>query len=429
MARRPDPQRGTVSRGRVYGLGRQGNGGSYRQGGGVGRPLLFLGILGIAVLLLIVPLFGLLGGAVGSAARGLAESNPAALRWPFVADLVKGQLGDRIDRPAGTDPTPVRFQVRTGASAEDVARDLAQQGIVADALAFQYLVVTRGVGGEIQAGTYVLARNMTPAEVLARLQQPPEQTVTIALREGLRIEQITAYLATLGLQTDLSRFYELATKPPQQLRAQYDALKTLPQGRSLEGYLGSGTYEVNVEITAEDLLKRLLAQWHEQVSSAPIRQAAVRGKNFYEVLTLASIVEKEATLASERRLIAGVYANRIDRGMLLNADPTVFYAWDTLQLRQLRLADWPKYAFWRPIGKPLREVELPAELTGYQTYRNRGLIPGPICTPSVASIQAALNPDQRNGYLYFVAIRDGSRRHAFARTLQEHQANLNRYGY
>jgi UPF0755 protein len=367
--------------------------------------------------------------AVATVATTLAEANPAAMRLPFVAALVRDQLGERLTTPAGNQATPVRFKVPDGATAGKVGDDLVAQALVTDRLAFDYLIVTRGLDDDIQAGTYVLRKNMSPTQVVDRLAEPPEQTVSIALREGLRLEQITAYLQTLGLDMNVADFYNLVTTPPASLRKDYPFLSTLPAGRSLEGYLGSGTFEVYTDVTPEKLVRMLLDQWKKQVGAAPLAEAAEQGRAFYSVLALASIVEREATLAQEKPLIAGVYRRRLDRGMLLQSDPTVFYGYDTTQLQQLALTDWPTYAFWTPPGKPLKQIDLTGDLNGYQTYRHAGLIPGPICTPTVESIRAALDPDTSNGYLYFVAIPNGGGAHAFAKTYEEHLANLKKYGY
>jgi UPF0755 protein len=153
---------------------------------------------------------------------------------------------------------------------------------------------------------------------------------------------------------------------------------------------------------------------------------------FHEILTLASIVEHEAALDEERALIAGVYQNRLDglRGVarILNADPTVKYATDTMALAEIPFEDWKEFFFWSLPGGPLADVQVTEELQGYQTYQTAGLIPGPISTASLASIDAALDPDQADGYLYFVLIPD-SREHAFAKNLKQHNANLVKYGY
>ena len=159
-----------------------------------------------------------------------------------------------------------------------------------------------------------------------------------------------------------------------------------------------------------------------------------RGLNFYEVMALASIVEHEAILDDERPLIAGVYQNRIDgiagvKTRLLNADPTAFYAIDTMELDKLPFEQWQQYAFWTPPGVSLADVKVPDRLQGFQTYQTPGLIPWPICTPSLPSIDAALEPDTADKYIYFLAIPEGNGAHAFAKTKAEHDANRRKYGY
>ena len=114
---------------------------------------------------------------------------------------------------------------------------------------------------------------------------------------------------------------------------------------------------------------------------------------------------------------------------MLEADPTVLYGNDSQQLAKMPLPSWTSYVFWAPIHQPLNTVTLPDALIGYQTYTHKGLMPGPICTPTVASVDAALHPDTKTGYLFFVAKGDGSNTHAFAKTYKEHQANLVKYGY
>lgn len=392
------------------------------------RGILFLLVTALVVLVLAVTV-GV--PALGRFARGVAQSNPEALRLPFMADLVKGQLGDGLTRPAGTDSAPISFQVAPGASAQEVADGLVAQRLISDPLVFQYLVVTRNLAGKLKAGTYTLNQTMTPDEIVQRLQAPPDpapRRVAIELREGLRIEQITAYLETLDLNTDIAAFYDLAIHPPASLRADYPFLAQLPEGRSLEGFLAGGVFTVSPDVSPEDLLRALLDRWSESVGIDVIQQAETQHQNFYEVLTLASIVEKEAALDEERALIAGVYVNRLKQNIALSADPTVFYGNDTLELRKLDLGEWPNYAFnHRPEGKTLIEITLPGDLAGYQTYLSRGLPPGPICSPTLQSIQAALAPDTQAGYLFFVAKNDGSRSHAFAKTQAEHNRNVKKY--
>jgi UPF0755 protein len=315
----------------------------------------------------------------------------------------------------------------------EVGDRLVEEELIADRLAYEYLVIETDFGSKLQAGTYTLNQTMTPEAILETLSEPPvaRQTVTIALREGLRLEQIVAYLQTLTLETDIEEFYELAQNPTAELREEFPFLSTLPEGRSLEGYLGSGTFEVYEDTTAENLARLLLEQWGEQVPQELIDAAEAQDRDFYEVLTLASVVEREAGVPEEAPLIAGVYVNRVTAldPPLMNADPTVFYAYDTAQLRELPFEEWPDYAFWTiPEAAPLAELQVPEDLQGYQTYQTRGMIPGPICTPTRTSIEGALEPDTESGYFYFLLIPD-SREHVFARTLEEHNANKRELGY
>jgi UPF0755 protein len=140
-------------------------------------------------------------------------------------------------------------------------------------------------------------------------------------------------------------------------------------------------------------------------------------------------------LDEERALIAGVYQNRIDgipgiKNKILNADPTVIYGYDTVTLWSIDFGAWKDYVFWKvPEGVALKDIALPEPLIGFQTYTQPGLIPAPIVTPTIASIDAALHPDTADKYIYFLAIPDGNGAHAFAKTAKEHDANRKKYGY
>jgi UPF0755 protein len=130
-------------------------------------------------------------------------------------------------------------------------------------------------------------------------------------------------------------------------------------------------------------------------------------------------------------LIAGVYTNRLDQNKwptgLLQSDPTIFYVHDTLELAKIPATEWPTYVFWNTIKGGLTDEALPTELAQYNTYTSSGLPPGPIDTPTITAIDAALEPDTKDGYFYFLAKRDGSNSTAFAKTLKQHQANIKKY--
>jgi UPF0755 protein len=422
-----------VSRGR-----RPENGRSRLRLPGILRFLLFTGILaGLVLLVLLTALRPVLRAGV----VGWAWQNPGAImRFPFVSDLVREELGPALTERAGTDSTQTAFVVEPGDTIFTIAPRLVAGGYARSEHAFLFAALDVGLNDELRSGTYALRGNMTPAELANALVTSGLTVVTldITFREGLRIEQMTALLQTLQSGIDPMQFYELAKHPPAELLADYEWLK-LPEGASLEGFLYPDTYQVvaaspsdATKVTdAEDLIRLLLDRFVEVVGQDRMDVPKDRGMSFYQIVSLASIVEHEAGLDQERPLIAGVYQNRLDglRGIarILNADPTVTYATDTMALAKLPFESWKEYFFWK-VPADLATVQVDADLQGYQTYQTAGLIPGPISTPSIASIDAALRPNQRAGYLYFVLIPD-TKEHAFAKTFKEHQANLKKYGY
>lgn len=398
--------------------------------GGFVKFLLFALILAAVVLIVLVTA---LRPIVRGAIVGWADDNPGALRLPFVADLVREDIGAAFNRPAGTDPTDVPFTVIPGDTASSIADRLAEQQLVLDRRAFVFIAMDKGLNANLHVGDYFLRRNMTPTElVTALLESPKARFVEIGLREGLRIEQITAKLQTLPLKMDVQRFYELAKHPPASLIEEHPWLQDLklPAGTSLEGFLYPATYRVLPDTTEDQFISMLLDEFYQQVGKERMAVAKARGLTFYEILTLASLVEREARFDEDRPLIAGVFQNRLNPKIfpthLLQSDPTIFYIHDSLQLDKLVFTAWPTYLFWAPLGANQLPQALPPELAGYNTYTSKGLMPGPICTPSVASIDAALKPETKDRYLYFLATKEGTT--VYAKTLAEHQTNIQKYG-
>jgi UPF0755 protein len=399
-----------------------------RSSGGGGRTgffrfLLFsLVLAGIVLIALITVLRPLISGAVVA----WAGDNPSALGIPFVADMVRDDLGPALTTAPSDDPAQVEFVVQQGDTAASIADRLDQKGFLKDSRAFVFIAIQRNLENKLEAGTFILRKNMTPNELVTSLLEVHDLAIEVGLREGLRLEQITAKLATLPVKMDVQGFYQLAKHPTPAILAAHPWLQ-LPKGASLEGFLAPATYRVLPDVTPEELINRMLDTFNEQVGAQRMDVPKARGMTFYQIVTLASLVEREAVVDKERPLIGGVYQNRLDRRMLLQADPTVFYGHDTVELATLGFDKWTEYTFWAPPGGQLKDVELPAELRGYQTYQVAGLMPGPICTPSAASIDAALAPNTKTGYLFFVAKNDGSDTHAFAKTYAEQLANQKKY--
>ncbi|MFL7807737.1 MAG: endolytic transglycosylase MltG, partial [Anaerolineae bacterium] len=199
----------------------------------------------------------------------------------------------------------------------------------------------------------------------------------------------------------------------------YSFLADRPAGSSLEGYLMADTYRIPVDADATSLIERLLDTFDQRVTAEMRRDAQSRGMTIHEMVTLASIVEREAALDEERPIVASVYLNRLagrlpEADGLLRADPTYQYA---------RGYDAASGRWWAGFGvDDVLTLDDP-----YNTFLYRGLPPGPICSPSLASLRAVVYPAETD-YLYFYAKQDGSGTHAFAETYEEHLRNQARYG-
>jgi UPF0755 protein len=402
------------------------------------KPSAWGGVAFLAIMLLIIVGIGVvvLGPIYKDFTFNLAKTNPQAVRLPLAAETIKERLGSALTDPAGTTNDPVKFVVSPGESIVQIGQDLADAGFLRDPLVFTYHVVTRGLDDQLQVGNFSLSAAMSPLQIAQRLSQPPDPQkpkIVLGFRQALRLEQYAAYLEAQksknpGLEMNVQEFLDIVNNPPQSLRDDFPALKEIPKGRSLEGFMGRGTFEVDTDITPMQLVRLLLTEWQDDIGSqGVIEQAKKQGKDFYDVVTIASLVERETGEDRERDTIAGVYLNRLDPSLnptgIMNADPTVIYAVDTLDLRDKKLSEWTKFVFWTTVDKSLSKVKVPDELASYQTYLNPGAPDGPIATPTLASIEAVLKPDTKAGNLYFYAC-PGSTTHKFAKTLDEQQRNI-----
>ena len=372
-----------------------------------------------------------------------AAENPTALSLPFVPDIVRGALSSSLTEPINaTDTRAVVLVIGAGETPGEIADQLVQAQLIKDARAFVFQSIIRGVTQNFQVGRHVLARSMTVDQMITELVAPPPAapTVKLTFREGLRIEQMVALLELKEVQPDdpsapltmnISQFYQLATHPTADLVSQYPWLK-LPAGASLEGFLFPATYEIAPDTTPDQLIGMLLDAF---ASHAPPELFLLPPDQIYQKVQVAALVETEAKVEDDRALIAGVYVNRLDPKKwptgLLDADPTLNYANDSVWLQSNPIDTWVNYTFWDPIKVtgPLGQVVFPGNLALFNTYHHAGLPPTPICSPGAASLVAAMTPDTADGYLYFLAKNDGSGTHAFAKTQAEQNANLKKYGY
>jgi UPF0755 protein len=324
-----------------------------------------------------------------------------------------------LDQPASDYSRPVRFRIEQGMAARTIGRELQRFGLISDPELFEAYVRLNELDANIQAGTFILDPSMTMREIVEAIQHADAESVTITVLEGWRLEQTADYLTKAGVLSDPAKgdaYRALATTTVIDTD-RYPFLRDRPQGATLEGYLFPDTYEIPAQnASALDVLTRQLDTFSQRV--VPLYEEARRNGttqlSLHEVLTVASIVEREAVVREERPTIAGVYLNRLANGIKLDADPTVQYAMGY----QPAAGQW-----WKT---PVSLEEYSTVNSPYNTYLNPGLPPGPIAAPGLSSIEAVLNPEEHS-YLYFVALADGTGRHVFAETYEEQLQNVAEY--
>ena len=349
---------------------------------------------------------------------GVLLGGCARLGQPGLAFYLSNHADD-VDKAASQYSRPVRFTIEPGTPARVIGQELQRFGLISDPSLFEAYVRINALDDKIQAGVYMLDPSMTLRAIVEAIQHAEVASVSVTIPEGWRFEQTADYLIKAGVLSDSAggdAYRSLAAAGVVDSR-QYPFLDDRPAGASLEGYLFPDTYQLPAAgATGGDVLSRQLDTFAERV--VPLYAEAVKNGqtslNLYEVLTVASIVEREAVVAEERPAIAGVFLNRLLAGIKLDADPTVQYAMGY----QPATGQW-----WKT---PVLLEEYSSVDSPYNTYLNVGFPPGPIAAPGLSSIAAVLNPEQHN-YLYFVALPDGSGRHVFAATYEEHQQNVARY--
>jgi UPF0755 protein len=320
-----------------------------------------------------------------------------------------------VETPVGTDTVLRPFSVSSGETAALVSSRLQEQGLITDADLFRLYMRYHGVDRRLAAGDFELAPSMTMAQIADRLQRARFEEIVVTIPEGMRAEEVADLLNVQGVM-DGDAFLSMVRGGSASARAIGD-YPWLPDGlTTLEGYLFPDTYRLPAQGTPVDLIRRMLDNFEQRVTPEILAPATQAGRGLEEVVTMASIVEREATRADERPLIASVYWNRINGactsetgGTYLQADPTVQYA-----------AGRPGEWWWKPPSvEAYQEV-----VSSYNTYLRPGLPPSAIASPGLSAIEAAANPADTK-YCFFLAAGDGS--HVFATTLAEHQANMAGY--
>ena len=341
--------------------------GGRRHGSGGGRPRIGR-LVALAVLLAIV--------------LGIA--------W-FANSLFQPFKGD------GSGET-VRVTIPQGSSLSQIADRLEQAGVVEDAGFFQLRARLTGHSGDLRPGSYELRKDMSFTAALDALQQGvPPNVVQVAIPEGLSRTEIRPL--TKGLR---GNYVRASRRSPRLDPADYKA----PRGASLEGFLFPATYELKKGKPVRDLVNEQLAQFKRNLAKVDMSYARRKNLTPYDVLIIASLIEREAMVAKERPLIASVIYNRLHEGIPLGIDATVRFV----------TGNWKR---------PLRQSEL-ANPSPYNTRVHAGLPPGPIGNPGLSSIRAAAHP-AKTKYLFYVVKVDSCGEHRFAKTDAEFQAYVNAY--
>lgn len=318
---------------------------------------------------------------------------------------------EALAQPIGQGNEPVIFTIESGQRADQVANSLAAAGLLFDTELFINYVRYQGIDAQLVAGSFRIDPQLTIPELAVTLTQSQVLEVEVSFLPGWRIEEMAHYLATIiPAKIDSQEFLALARRSQLIPLDNYSFLSSLPPDATLEGFLFPGVYRIPTDADAAYLINLMLARFDEQVDPSIRQLFGVRQLTVYEAVTLAAIVEREAIDAAEQPLIAGVFHNRLQLEMHLQADPTVQYAIGT------------EAVWWK---SPLTAVDLTAD-SAYNTYLYPGLPPGPIANPSLSAIQAVAEP-QESRFIFFVAdCTAGSRGHLFSETYEEHLVNVAR---
>jgi UPF0755 protein len=288
-----------------------------------------------------------------------------------------------------SDMQSYRFKVRPGTSFNGILNLLLAEKLIDDGFKINTTAKIFGLKTKLKAGKYEIPAAVSSYRLLKILSTGKVSSEKVTIREGLQSRQIAAILAK-EIEIDSTQFMSLVYDG-------YFAESLDIEAGSLEGFLFPNTYYFVWGMDEKSVIKHMVGEFNRQFNDTLRQRLRASKYSLIEILTLASIVEGEAVLDSERETIAAVYHNRLKKRMPLQADPTIQYI----------IADGPRRLLKRDL-----QIDSP-----YNTYKYRGLPPGPINNPGIRSLAACLNPAKVD-YLYFVARGDGS--HIFSRTLNEH---------
>ena len=298
---------------------------------------------------------------------------------------------DELKEPGDGEGVDLVFPIQEGDSLDQILAGLHHTGLVDHPSAFRAYLIYSGIDTRIQPGEYLFSTGMSELDIAKGFGDPNSLRVNLNILAGWRVEEIADSLADLGLDIQINDFINQV------------------KNNDKEGYLFPGSYAVERDISAEELVEIFYQGFLSNFPAELEGTIMGQGSTLQEIVILASIIEREAILEEEMPLIASVFFNRLNSGLNLAADPTVQYALGYIAEQE---------TWWKnPLN--LSDLEVPSP---YNTYENPGLPPGPICNPSLAAMKAAVSPADTS-YFYFRAACDNSGKHLFAETFDEHLNN------
>ncbi len=315
--------------------------------------------------------------------------------WVVVAAIFGFYGWYRLNlRAVSSSTAPTSFTITPGQGQVETAKKLKDVNLIRSQPAFLFYVAVHNLSAKLQSGTYSISPALSTSEIARMFASGKVDQSHLTIPEGLTIAKIEQLAGGQGIK---SVDFEAA------LRGSYDFsfLIARPAGAGLEGYLFPDSYQISSQTTAQMLIQSMLANFDRRVDANLRAGLTKQGLSLHEGLTLASIVEKEVANPTDRAIVAGIFLRRIKSGKMLESDVTVHYAADALGV-----------PFSTNLNSP------------YNTYRHQGLPPGPICNPGLGSIEAVISPTATD-YVYFLAGKDGATH--FAKTLSEHERNVQRY--
>lgn len=314
-----------------------------------------------------------------------------------------------IDKPAGIENREAIFEVSSGESLGDIAAGLSSAGLISSEYFFKTYAKKEGLSSSLKAGSYKLSPILSIREI-ARILSKGEtinKEKEIKIIEGWRISEINDYLKEEKAMLD-DKFEETAKK---KIWSQSDAVRIfaflddVPQEASLEGFLFPDTYRIFNDSTAEDIIIKMLENFDIKFTEEMRQETKSRGRSIFEIVTMASIIEKEVRSYEDMRKVSGIFWNRIKNRQGLESCATLAYILG--------------------VNKPVYTLEDTKIESPYNTYLNRGLPPGPICSPGLNALKAAVYPEETD-YNYFLSRFDNGET-VFSRTYEEHLDNKAKY--